>query len=140
MTGDTPRNLDAPERADLLCFLVMAQLVAHAITGDWLRTDHVIESARMWAASNSIACDWLERARLARMSSELAPRFLIFPWFMDAAQMAKMMIDGSRLDYGSPIMRGMLDICVEHLMQRPASGGHSETEPIIRSRPWTQPM
>jgi len=34
MTGETPQKLDDPERADLLCFLVMAQLIGHASTGD----------------------------------------------------------------------------------------------------------
>lgn len=34
----TTRILDGPDRAELLCFLVLAQLIGHASTGDWLRT------------------------------------------------------------------------------------------------------
>lgn len=115
MTED--RKFDSAERADLLCFLVLAQLIGHASTGDWLRTDHVVEAARMWTASNSADCDWLDRAKLARMSADLAPQFQTFPWFMDPARMVAMFVDGWRLDYRSPIMRGMLDVCVEHLTQ-----------------------
>jgi hypothetical protein len=117
MTSDNPAKLDAPERADLLCFLVLAQLIGHASTGEWLRTDHVVEATRMWLASNSAECDWLERVKLAKMSVDLAPQFLIFPWFMDPAAMAKLFADGWQLDYRSPILRGMLDVCAEHLAQ-----------------------
>jgi hypothetical protein len=116
MTGDS--RLDNAERADLLCFLVLAQLIGHASTGEWLRANHVVESARLWAISNSFNCDWLDRAKLARMSAELAPQFLIFPWFMDAAAMAKLFADGWQLDYRSPILRGMLDVCLEHLLKQ----------------------
>lgn len=58
--------MDSPERADLLCFLVLAQLIAHANTGEWLRTDHVVKAGQIWAASNATDCDWIERAKLAR--------------------------------------------------------------------------
>ena len=111
-------KLDGPERADLLCFLVMAHLIGHATTGEWLRTDHSVEAARMWAASTSSECDWLERAKLARIAATIAPQFLVFPCFKDAKEMVKLFVDGWRLDYRSPTVRGMLDVCVEHLHQR----------------------
>ena len=117
MTGDNTAKLDGPERADLLCFLVLSQLIGHASTGEWLRTAHVVEATRMWLASNSAECDWLERVKLAKISVDLAPQFLIFPWFMDPTAMVKLFVDGWRLDYRSPILRGMLDVCVEHLAQ-----------------------
>ena len=50
--------MDSPERADLLCLLILAQLIGHASTGKWLQTDHVVEATRMWLASNSAECDW----------------------------------------------------------------------------------
>jgi hypothetical protein len=96
-------SLDNADRADLLCFLVLSHLIGHASTGKWLRTDHVVEAARMWAASNSAECDWLERAKLARMSLELAPQFLVFPWFMDPAAMAKLFADNWQLATGLQI-------------------------------------
>jgi hypothetical protein len=52
------------------------------------------------------------------MSVNLAPQFLIFPWFMAPTAMAKLFVDGWQLDYRSPILRGMLDVCAEHLLQR----------------------
>ena len=116
MTGDT--KLDSAERADLLCFLILAQLIGHASTGEWLRTDHVVEGMRMWLASNSAECDWFERAKLAKISEALAPEFLVFPCFRDAKGMAKLFADGWRLDYRSPTVRGMLDVCVERLSRR----------------------
>jgi hypothetical protein len=78
---------------------------------------HVVEATRMWLASNSAECEWLERAKTARMSVVLAPRFLVFPYFRDAKEIVKLLTDGWRLDYRSPTVRGMLDVCAEHLMQ-----------------------
>ena len=34
MKDKVSNELDGPERADLLCFLVLAQLIGHATTGD----------------------------------------------------------------------------------------------------------
>lgn len=117
MTEDNSQRLDDAERVDLLCFLVMAQLIGHASTGDWLRTDHAVEATRMWMTSNSADCDWLERAKLAQMSVAIAPQFLVFPIFKDAKEIVKLFVDGWRLDYRSPTVRGMLDVCTEHLRQ-----------------------
>ena len=119
MSGINSPKLDGPERADLLCFLVMAQLIGHASTGEWLRTDHVVEATRMWLASNSAECDWLERVKLAQTSAAIAPQFLVFPCFQDAKELVKLFVDGWQLDYRSPIVRGMLDVCTEHLLQQP---------------------
>jgi hypothetical protein len=115
MTGD--RKLDDAERAELLCFLVMAQLIGHASTGEWLRTDHVVEAARIWAVSNSTDCDWLVRAKLARIAVDIAPMFLVFPCFREAKELVKLLADGWQLDYRSATVRGMLDVCSEHLLQ-----------------------
>jgi hypothetical protein len=109
-------KMDGVERADLLCFLVMAQLIGHATTGDWLRTDHVVEAGRIWAASNAADCDWLERTKLARMAANIAPTFLVFPCFRDAKELVKLIAEGWQLDYRSPTVRGMLDVCNEHLL------------------------
>lgn len=111
------QNLDDTERVDLLCFLVVAQLIGQATTGDWLRTDHVVEAGRIWTASNSSGCNWLERAKLARMSAAIAPQFVVFPCFRDAKELVKLLADGWQLDYRSPTVRGMLDVCTEHLLQ-----------------------
>lgn len=113
-----PTKLDDTERAEMLCFLVMAQLIGHATTGDWLRTDHAVEAARIWMKSNSADCGWLERATLARISLDLAPQFLVFPCFRDAREIVRLFVDGWQLDYRSPTVRGMLDVCVEHLFKR----------------------
>ena len=118
MKDKVSNKLDGPERVDPLCFLVLAQLIGHATTGEWLRTDHVVEAARIWAVSNSADCDWLERAKLARLAVDIAPTFLVFPCFGDAKELAKLLADGWQLDYGSPTVRGMLDVCAEHLMQQ----------------------
>jgi len=37
---------------------------------------------------------------------------------MDPTAMVKLFVDGWQLDYRSPILRGMLDVCVEHLLKQ----------------------
>jgi hypothetical protein len=71
----------------------------------------------MWVASNSADCDWLERVKLTQMSVDIAPHFLVFPLFRDAKEIVKMLADDWRLDYRSPTVRGMLDVCAKHLLQ-----------------------
>lgn len=92
-------------------------LIGHASTGNWLRTDHVVKAGRIRAESNSIDCGWIEQARLAQMAAELAPTFLVFPCFRGGKELVKLLADGWQLDYRSPTVRGMLDVCAEHLMQ-----------------------
>lgn len=113
-----PSALDDEARAELLCYLVVGQLVAIDRTGTQLRTDHVIESARIWLANNGAECDWQERARLSQWSAELAPEFLPYPDLHDAEQLAKLFTDGWRLDYRSAAVQRIHDVCRAYLMRR----------------------
>jgi hypothetical protein len=117
MKDKVSKELDGPERADLLCFLVLVQLIGHATTDEWLRTGHVVEASRIWAASSAADCDWLERAKLGRLATNIAPTFLAFPCFRDPKELIKLLTDGWKLDYRSPTVRGMVDVCAEHLSQ-----------------------
>jgi hypothetical protein len=71
----------------------------------------------MWMASNAVDCDWIERVKPAQMSAAIAPQFLVFPCFGDAKERVKLFVDDWRPDYRSPTVRGMPDVCTEHLMQ-----------------------
>ncbi|WP_154678131.1 hypothetical protein [Paraburkholderia nodosa] len=66
------RTLDDEARAELQCCLVVGQLFVFAREGVWLHTNHLIESAQIWLASNGAECDWLERARLVAASRAIA--------------------------------------------------------------------
>lgn len=113
MTSDT--NLDHDARVELLCYLVVAQLVAHARTGEWLRTDHLVESARMWTDSNGAQGAWLARYELGHASAAIAPDFLNVSALCDSDSLAKLFTDGWRLDYRSPQVRWLHDTCGAHL-------------------------
>jgi hypothetical protein len=63
-------------RAELLCYLVVAQFVAMARTGEWLRTDHLVESGRIWCKANGARFDWQERISLGQIAAELAPEVM----------------------------------------------------------------
>ncbi|KAA1007771.1 hypothetical protein FVF58_23975 [Paraburkholderia panacisoli] len=69
-------SFDDEARAEMLCYLVIGELVAMARTGEWLRTDHLVESARIWMTANGAKCDWQDRVALAQTAAELAPKVL----------------------------------------------------------------
>lgn len=108
-------NLDDERRADLLCYLVIAQLIARARTNEWLRTDHLVESKRMWSQANGVSPDWFESERLAHVCLQLAASVWTIELLQDVEVLAKMFTDAWRLDYQSPIVRGISDVCTARL-------------------------
>jgi hypothetical protein len=108
-------DLRASGLADLLCYLVVSQLVCHAQTGEWLRTHHLVESSRVWVASSKAECGWIERVEIGLMSAGLASQFLAFPMFNDTAALAGLFKDGLQLDSRSPVVKGIYDVCNDHL-------------------------
>ena len=65
-------NFDDDARAELLCYLVVGELVSMARTGDWLNTGHLVELARIWMNANGAGCDWQDRVVIARMAADFA--------------------------------------------------------------------
>jgi hypothetical protein len=62
-----PLNFDLRARAELLTYLVASHLFARRMTGDWLSSDHVVESTRIWLATNDGGADLLQRVMLSRV-------------------------------------------------------------------------
>lgn len=93
-SGPEPAGLDAEARSELLCYLVVGQLVARARTGEWLRTDHLVELTRIWLAGNGATADWSDRVQLGARSATVAPDFAALPCFTDPAFLAKLFTDG----------------------------------------------
>ena len=114
----TPRNFDADTRAEMLCYLVVAELVAMARTGDWLRTDHIVESARIWIRANGVRCDWEDRIAVANAAARLAPDVLDSFNLTTERSVALLFADGWMLDYRSPTVCGIHQFCAGFLTQR----------------------
>ncbi|HKR38209.1 MAG TPA: hypothetical protein VJU59_00810 [Paraburkholderia sp.] len=108
-------HLDDEGRTDLLCYLVVAQLIARARSGNWLRTDHLVESKAIWSQANGISPDWLEGVRLANVSVQLATSIWSIELLHDIDVLSNMFTDNWRLDYESPIARGIHEVCVARL-------------------------
>ncbi|MBW9132947.1 hypothetical protein JNC05_28115 [Paraburkholderia ginsengiterrae] len=102
-------------QCELLCYLVVAQLIARARTGEWLRTDHFIESLNMWLNATGSRADWLERIQLKMQSEMVAMDFGAPPHLADEAKLAELFADGWRLDYDSPIVRSIYAACEREL-------------------------
>lgn len=107
--------LDDEVRTELLCYLVVSQLLSRVRTGDWLRTDHFVESSRIWLQANTASLNWFESVRLRKLSVELASSIWAIEMLRDAHELTDLFTDGWRLDYRSPIVRGIHDVCVERL-------------------------
>lgn len=105
------RSFDDKARAELLCYLVVAQLIARARTGDWLRTDHFVESLNIWLNANGAQVDWLERIYFKSVSEIVASDFGNLPHFADESKLAELFTDGWRLDYRSLVVRSIYAVC-----------------------------
>jgi hypothetical protein len=112
-----PMPMDDEARAELLTFLVVGHLLASARCGTWLRTDHLIESAQIWSASNGVHCDWLERARLVAVSQELAECASVWPFPKEEADLIRLfnLKTGWFLDYRTNVVQKLHALCAEYL-------------------------
>jgi len=111
-----PYNLDDEARNELLTYLVVSQLVGRARSAEWLKLEHLIESGSLWLKANGASCDMVERLRLAGESFSVASELLVFPVMRDLTFLTRLFTDGWRLDYRSPIVRGIFDVCENHLL------------------------
>lgn len=111
-------NLNDGAPADLLCYLVVAELVAMARTGEWMRTDHLVESGRIWCKANGVRFDWQERVSLGQLAIEPAPQVMETFGLTRERSLVPLFVDGWMLDYASPIVRGIYAACEGELKQR----------------------
>ncbi|WP_321969276.1 hypothetical protein [Paraburkholderia tropica] len=105
--------MDEETKVELLTFLVVGQLLAFARQGEWLRTDHLIESCQIWLSSNGARCDWLERAKLVEASKRLADAAYASPFPRDEAGLLELFnLDGGWfLDYRSTVVQEIYSLC-----------------------------
>ncbi len=109
--------MDEETKAELLTFLIAGQLLAYARCGDWLRTDHLIESCQIWLSSNGASCDWLERAPIVAASRDLAIRAQHLAIPRDDAGLLRLfnLHAGWFLDYRSPVVQEIHALSVAYL-------------------------
>jgi hypothetical protein len=93
----------------------VGQLVAHARTGDWLRTDHLVELLTIWANGNGTQLGWLERVNLGHLSEQVDGRFAGLAMFADTITLAKLFTNGWRLDFRSPVACTIYSACKRKL-------------------------
>lgn len=58
--------------AVLRCYLAVGDLAAYALHQDWLSTEHLVESARVWLVRNACAATWLERVNIVAEACNIA--------------------------------------------------------------------
>ncbi|AXF05773.1 hypothetical protein CUJ88_45950 (plasmid) [Paraburkholderia hospita] len=108
-------SFDEEARAEMLCHLVVGEFVAMARTGDWLKTAHLVELARIWMDANGAGSDWQERIAVTRMAADLAPDVLAASGLMTEKALTPLFTDGWRLDYRMPLVCEIRDMCMARL-------------------------
>ncbi|MGH8778287.1 hypothetical protein [Paraburkholderia sp.] len=113
-----PERLNDEARCDLLCHLVVVQLIEHTRSGAWLRAAQIAESTRLWLGADRTHTTRTEQATLARTASALAPVFLQQPAFRDTATLARLSFDIWRMNFAAPLLRTLRAACATRLAQR----------------------
>jgi hypothetical protein len=112
-----PPVFDDEARAEMLCYLVVGELVAMARTGDWLRTDHLVELSLVWMRANGAHPEWRDRISIVRMAVDLAPDVLVTYGLRTEEAVASLFTDGGRLDYRVPLVSQIHDRCAARLQR-----------------------
>lgn len=109
--------MDEETKVELLAFLIVGQLLAYARSGEWMRTDHLIESCQIWLSSNGARCDWLDRAKLIEACREMAQEVYALPLPRDENGLLKLFnLDGGWfLDYRSTHVQKIHALSLAHL-------------------------
>ncbi|WP_162601040.1 hypothetical protein [Paraburkholderia sp. C35] len=108
-------SLDDEARAEMLCYLVVGELVSMARTQDWLNTGHLVELSRIWMHANGAICDWQERIEIARMAADLAPDILATFGLDTEKALTALFANARRLDYRLPVVCQIHDRCAARL-------------------------
>ncbi|MEM5440065.1 hypothetical protein [Paraburkholderia diazotrophica] len=113
----TPLNLDLQARAELLAYLVVSQLLAKAITGEWLSPLHTVESTRLWLLKNGGGADLIDRARLSSCAAGLAKRVAErTPALLKRDIVGGLITENLRIDFRVSITREIYQAYINHLV------------------------
>ncbi|OUL72719.1 hypothetical protein [Paraburkholderia hospita] len=114
---NTPLNLDLRGRAELLTYLVVSQLLARTLTGEWLSSQHTVESTRLWLATNGGGADLMQRVRLSSYAHEIALSVAeTMPDGLNRDIVVTLLTENLRVDFRAPIARAIYQTCLDHLV------------------------
>ncbi|CAG9254988.1 conserved hypothetical protein [Paraburkholderia caribensis] len=114
---NTPLNLDLRGRAELLTYLVVSQLLARTLTGEWLSSQHTVESTRLWLATNGGGADLMQRVRLSSYGHEIAMRVAeMTPDCSSRDIVVSLLTENLRVDFRIPIVQEIYQTCFDHLV------------------------
>jgi len=112
-----PLNLDLRARAELLAYLVVSHLLARQMTGEWLSVEHLVESTTLWLKTNGGGADVMQRVMLSTRALDVARGLeqTLGPAVAPGSVTA-LFCENLRLDFRSPVARGIYQHCVTHLV------------------------
>lgn len=107
--------LDANDQVELLCYLVVNQIVSLALTGVWMRPDQCVVSIRIWLDGNRAQAHWSEHLCLADFSKNVAADFAIKDRLPARTALSELFAQTWMLDYRSSVVRQVHDACAHAL-------------------------
>ncbi|ACC73860.1 hypothetical protein PPMP20_29645 [Paraburkholderia phymatum] len=111
-----PGRLEDGQRTELLCHLVVEQLLSRAGTGKWLELGRVVECIQRWTQTKGLAPDWMEGARLGELSGPLASDLWQIRHLRSTTRISSLRDLQGMPDSGSPFVQRMFAVCEARLL------------------------
>jgi len=111
-------------KAELLCFLTLSEIFAFHSNGAWLRTDHLVESTRIWLRRRNHHADWTVRLELSLIAAGLARQLVetgeITHGQRETASFETNLFftDDMQINLASPVVIAIYARCVDALAHR----------------------
>lgn len=102
-------------RCDLLCFLVIGQLIEHTASGTWLSAVQPDARMRLWLGSGHPGVARAEQRTLTRLSIALATVLQSQPVFTDPEMLARLSLEAWRLNFHEPLLAALRAACEDRL-------------------------
>ncbi|MGF6758941.1 hypothetical protein [Paraburkholderia sp. GAS42] len=100
-----------------MTYLIASQLLANHLTDEWLTVDHVIESTKMWLASNGCGAQLVQRAMLSSRATEIAQRIAkAQPAVLATGVVTTLFSEKLRLDFRNGQTRELYQMSLNYLI------------------------
>ncbi|MEX3936662.1 hypothetical protein AB4Y32_33645 [Paraburkholderia phymatum] len=109
-------RLDDRQLIELLCHLVVEQLLSRAIAGIWLIPESLVECIQRWAKMKGVSPGWLEATRIGQLSEQLAFDLWKIQHLRGPTRITRFFDVQGMLDSDSPFVERMCAVCEARLL------------------------
>lgn len=110
-------------RCDLLCFLVIGQLIEQAGNHVWLSPARVSARVRLWLGADHPGVTRADQRTLVRLSIGLASALQSQAVFYDQEMLARLSLEAWRLNFQEPLLAALRAACEDRIERADAAAG-----------------